>query len=140
MGIFSNLFGNAKPKAEALVIPEGATSAEIIDFALHALNQKTHGTCATLEVLADPTNWVQLMDHTINCYYPHQDSPELLFPEIMNQPIVAGLEEFDNGSFMHISLNHMNASEIVPWIEQYFCKVLSVDFHSTQLSLRMEDI
>lgn len=140
MGLFSKIFGATEPEPEFPVIPEQATSQDIITIALDSVIQQVGGTCATLELPTEPGKWVQLMDSTINAHYPHQKDPACLFPELYNHQIVAALETFEAEVYMTISLNNMNQPEVMAWIESYFSQVLSVDVNKARLSLRMEDI
>lgn len=140
MGLFSKIFGAPEPEPELPVIPEEATSRDIIAIALDSTIKQVGGTCATLELPSEPGKWLQIMDSSINAHYPHQESPDSLFPELYNHPIVAGLEGYETEVYMTISLNNMNEPEVTAWIDSYFSKVLSVDLNNGRLSLRMEDI
>ncbi|MFM7182081.1 MAG: hypothetical protein ACKO2G_11540 [Verrucomicrobiales bacterium] len=140
MSFLSKFFDSSEPEPTAKAIPDGATSRDVIRIAVKSVVEQAGGNCATLEFVDQPDMYLQIMDCTINAHYPHEESPESLFPWLTNHPLVAGLEGFEAGSYMTVSLNEMNESEIVAWIEQYSSKVLSVDLHSTQIGLRMEQI
>jgi hypothetical protein len=140
MGLFSKLFGAPKPPAESFPIPEGATACDVMTIAVRSVVEKLGGNCATLESVAEEEKWVQLMDCTLNCHYPYEESPESLFPDLCKHPIVAGFDGYEADVYMHISLKSMNPPEIVDWIERYFLEVLSVDLKGESLKLRMEDI
>lgn len=99
-----------------------------------------HAGCNCATIYAVNKGTVQIMDCNINCSYPHKDSPEILYPEIINHPIVAQLESFEKYQHMTVNLNGMNQSEIVLWIEQYFVKVLSVDLTRSKISHYTEDL
>ena len=83
--------------------------------------------------------WFQIMDGSINCSSPHKDSPEILYPELFNYPIIAELEDFAEDLYMTVNLNEMNQSEIVLWIEQYCAKVLLLDLTTMKITYYMED-
>ena len=140
MSFLSKLFGTSKPEVESKIIPDGASPREVIVIAVTSVIEQVGGNCATLQLEDDPTKWIQIMDCTINCHYPHKESPDWLFPELTNHPSVAGLEGYEEESFMTVNLNAMDESEIVGWIELYLSKVLSVDPHVSKISLRMEQI
>jgi hypothetical protein len=57
--------------------------------------------------------WFQIMDGSINCSYPHKDSPEILYPELFNYPIIAELEDFAEDIYMTVNLNEMNQSDCI---------------------------
>ena len=140
MSFLSKLFGASKPEVESKIIPDGASLREVIVIAVNSVIEQAGGNCATLQLEDDPTKWIQIMDCTINCHYPHKESPDWLFPELTNHPNVAGLEGYGDESFMTVSLIAMDESAIVGWIEQYLSKVLSVDPHGSEITLRMEQI
>lgn len=140
MGLFSKLFGASGPKAEPLNVPETATPREVIAIAIRSVTQKAGGNCATLDLDTDPNIWVQIMDLTINCHYPHRESPEWRFPELCHLPMVSGLEGYEAGVFMTVGLTDMNESAIATWIARYFRQVLAVDLEIGKLRLRMEDL
>lgn len=140
MSFLSKLFGTPKPMSESKTVPDGATLRDVVGIAVNSIIEQTGGNCATLELISDPTMWIQIMDSTINCHYPHKESPDRLYPELTNHTIVAGLEGFEEDNFMTVSLNEMSQSEIVAWIEQYLSKVLSVDLQTARITLRMEQL
>lgn len=140
MNFLSKLFGTSKPMSESKIVPDGATLRDVVGIAVNSVIEQAGGNCATLEPISDPTKWIQIMDSTINCHYPHKDSPDWLFPELINHPIVAGLEDFQEETSMTVSLNAMNQSAIVEWIEQYLSKVLLVDLQNARITLRMEQL
>ena len=139
MGLFSKLFGNPKPESEPLAIPEGATPQDVIGIAIRSVIQEAGGNCATLVSAAEPSKWVQIMDSTINCHYPHEESPEWLYPELTGHPIIAGLEGFEDGCYVTVSLNNMDEPGITEWIGLYFSQVLGIPADA-ELDLRMEEI
>lgn len=140
MSLFSKLFGSSQPQKTALIIPDAAPAGDIFGMAVTSVVKNAGGNCATLECVSNPAKWIQIMDHSINCHYPHHENPTQLYPELVNHPIVADLEEFEGECFMLVSLNEMKQAEIVDWLEQYFCKVLSVDLLTDQIRLRMEQL
>jgi hypothetical protein len=140
MGFFSKLFGAPEPKSELLMVPEDASPQETILIGIRSVIEEAGGNCATWEPVAEPGKWVQLMDATINCHYPHNGRPEELFPELCNDTIVAAVEGFEEGQYMTVSLREMNQEEISAWIMRYFSEALSVDLDTSGLSLRMEDL
>lgn len=140
MGLFSKLFGKPEPQPEAVVVPDEATNREVIAIAIRAVVEKQGGNCATLTLEDDTEKWVQMMDCTINCHYPHEEDPESRFPGFFGLPLVAGFEGYDPELFMTVSLTEMNELEIVQWIERYYAEVLSVDLGKAKLKLRMEEI
>ena len=140
MGLFSKLFGKPEPQCELLEIPDGATTGEVIALAIQAVVKKSGGNCATLQLAGNPDDWVQVMDCTVNCQYPHDEAPDIRFPELCNSPLVAGIEGFEPQLFMTVSLNNMDTTEVVKWIERYFSEVLSVDLEQVKLKIRMEEI
>jgi hypothetical protein len=140
MSFLSKFFGTSKPESQAKSIPDGAKPRDVIMIAVNSVVEQAGGNCATLEIVEEPAKWIQIMDCTINCHYPHKESPDSLFPGLTNHPIVAGLEGFEEGLFMTVSLNDMKEPEIVAWIEQYLAKVLSVDLNVTRIRLRMEQL
>jgi hypothetical protein len=95
--------------------------------------------CATLDVINSEI-WIQIMDCSINCYYPHKESPNKLYPDLINHPIVAELEDFGEETHMHVTLNEMNQIEITSWIKQYFTKVLSIDLNTSKITHYTEDL
>lgn len=139
MSLFAKLFGNSKSKSEPLSVPTHASAIEIIDIAVQSVIQQAGGNCATIEVVSEPKKWLQIMDLTINCHYPHKANPETLFPELLNHPNVAGLEDYQDGLSITVSLNEMNPSEITDWVQSYFSRVLSVDLPSNPIRLKMEE-
>lgn len=140
MGLFSKLFGASEPKTQKLIIPDEASSRDVIGIAITSILKQAGGNCATLESITDPEKWVQIMDSSVNCHYPHQEDPEHLFPEMLNHSVIAALEGYEPGLYMTVSMSDMNDPEITGWIEQYFSQVLSTDIQSSRLNLRMEDI
>jgi hypothetical protein len=139
MGLFSKLFGDSKSMSEPLRIPGDATTRDVINIAINSVIQQAGGNCATLEPVTESGKWVQIMDATINCNYPHRESPEVLFPELCGHPLIAGLEGYEDDLYMTVSLKEMNHSEIAAWIESYFSQVLAVDPHA-KMRLRMENL
>lgn len=109
-------------------------------IAVRSVIEKLGGNCATLRSVAEEEMWVQLIDCSLNCYYPHKENPEILFPDLCKHPIVVGFDGYEAGVYMHLSLKSMNPPEIVDWIERYFLEVLSVDLKAESLKLRMEDL
>jgi len=79
MGLFTKLFGGSKPRTEPLIVPQGAEPGDVIRLAIRSVIEQAGGKCAALEPAAEPEKWVQIMDFTLNCHYPHQQSPALLF-------------------------------------------------------------
>lgn len=82
--------------------------------------EKPGGNCATLRSVAEEEKWVQLIDCGLNCYYPHEESPEILFSDLCQHPIVAGFDGCQAGACVHLGLMSMNPPEIVDWIERCF--------------------
>lgn len=120
------------------MIPDGATVSDMIGIAVDSVIEQAGGNCATIEIGEQSTKWIQIIDCTINCHYPHKTSPDVKYPELTNHPLVAGLESFEEETHMTVSLNGMNRSEIVAWIEQYLTKVLSADLSTLRIELRMD--
>lgn len=121
-------------------IPDDAPPGQMIGIAVEAVMEQTGGNCATLEIKEDPAKWFQIMDCTINCHYPHNESPDLLYPELIRHPLVADLVGFEGETHMTVSLNEMDREGIVSWIEHYMTKVLSLDPATIRMELRMERI
>jgi hypothetical protein len=140
MGLFSKLFGSPKPISPALAVPDQASVSEVIQIAIRSVIQEAGGNCASLELVSDSDYWVQIMDCTINCYYPHKDSPEERFPDLCKLPVIAGLEDYEAELSMTVSLKEMNVPETSKWIERYFSEVLSVDLPTAKLKLRMAQL
>ncbi|MEM1083804.1 MAG: hypothetical protein AAGI48_06745 [Verrucomicrobiota bacterium] len=140
MGLFSKLFGSSEPESKAPSVPNGASTREIIEIAVQAVIQEAGGNCATLESPTDSDKWIQIMDTTINCHYPHGESPETRFPELLGRPIVAALDSFESELFMTVSLQGMDPSKIADWIIDYFSAVLAIDTDKYRLRLRMEKL
>ncbi len=140
MSFLSKIFGSPKPSSESKIIPDGASVRDVIVIAVDSVIEQAGGNCATLELVEESTKWIQIMDCTINCHYPHRESPDWLYPELTNHPIVAGLEGFEEESFMTVSLNEMNPSAIISWIEQYLSNVWSINIETTTINLRMEQL
>lgn len=140
MGLLSKFFGSPKPRRESVPIPDGATSRDVIAIAIRSVVEQTLGNCATLEPAPDGKKWVQLTDFSINCSYPHDESPEALFPGLCNHPIVAGFEDFVPGVYMLVSLKSMDPDGIRDWIERYFLEMHSIDLSVSSLNLQMQEL
>ena len=71
---------------------------DVIGIAVDSVIEQAGGNCATLEFVEEPSKWIQIMDCTINCHYPHKESPDWQYPELTNHPLVAGLVAYDGES------------------------------------------
>jgi hypothetical protein len=112
MSFLSKIFGNSKPQDETPQIPDDATARDVIFIAVDSVIEQSGGNCATLALAADRNRWVQIMDATINCHYPHEESPDWRFPELCNDPLIAALEGYEPATYMTVSLNAMTSPEI----------------------------
>ncbi len=55
------------------------------------------GTCATIELCADSSKWIQFVDLAINAAYPFEDAPEIRLPELLERPVILDVSSFIQG-------------------------------------------
>ena|ERR1051325_4456587 len=94
-------------------------------------------TCVTLEVEGSLNKWMQVVDHTINAAYPHNDAPQ----QLINWPhrqISAKLVKWVPGKLATFEIGELEASTISHWIDAYFVNVLGCPPGEYHLSVAFE--
>lgn len=81
-------------------------------------------TCATLEVEGDAKKWMQIVDRTINAFYPHSDSPEERVGRLGLPPLSAKLVSWDAGKFATFEFAQLEVKTVADWVDGYFVRVI----------------
>lgn len=98
------------------------------------------GTCATIELCADSSKWVQFVDQTINAAYPFEDAPEIRFSELFERSVILDVSSFAAGSFVTLLVTDILDRAVIEWVEDYLVEVLGCDRTDLAVDMQIEQL